>query len=130
MKESHTEGPASHGDPESCVGAREGTGEALTGAHTGGVLSREVRLNQGADAVVLSGRQHARIPGNWEAIGAFRTQVARMWYKTLRRRSQRTRITWDRMTKIVHTWLPRARILHPWPEQRCAAIIQGRSRMR
>lgn len=70
------------------------------------------------------------IPGNWEAIGAFRTQVARMWYKTLRRRSQRTRITWDRMTKTVHTWLPLARILHPWPEQRCAAIIQGRSRMR
>ena len=60
MKESHTEGPASHGDPESCVGAREGTGEALTGAHTGGVLSREIRLNQGADAVVLSGRQHTR----------------------------------------------------------------------
>ena len=70
------------------------------------------------------------IPGNWEAIGEFRTQVARMWYKTLRRRSQRTRVTWDRMTKTVHAWLPRARILHPWPEQRCAAIIQGRSRMR
>ncbi|MFH0981457.1 MAG: hypothetical protein V2A79_07955 [Planctomycetota bacterium] len=70
------------------------------------------------------------IPGNWEAIGAFRTQVARMWYRTLRRRSQRTCITWDRMTKIVNAWLPRARILHPWPEQRCAAIIQGKSRMR
>ena len=61
MKESHTEGPASHSDPESCVGTREGAGEALTGAHTGGVLSREIRLNQGADAVVLSGRQHTRM---------------------------------------------------------------------
>ncbi len=58
MKESYAEGPASHGDPESCVRAREGSGEALTGAHAGGVLSREIRHTQGADAVVLSGRQH------------------------------------------------------------------------
>ena len=59
MKESHIKGLASHGNPESCAGARECAGEALTGAHTGGVLSRENRCNQGADAVVLSGRQHA-----------------------------------------------------------------------
>ena len=59
MKESHTEGLAHHGDPESCAGTRKGAGEALTGAHMGGVLSRETRCNQGADAVVLSGRQHA-----------------------------------------------------------------------
>lgn len=59
MKESYTKGLASHGNPESCTGTREGTGEALTGAHTGGVLSRENRLNQGADAVVLVGRPHA-----------------------------------------------------------------------
>jgi RNA-directed DNA polymerase len=60
MKEPHTEGPASHNDPESCAGARKGAGEALTGAHTGGVLSRENRSHQGADDVVLSGRQHTR----------------------------------------------------------------------
>jgi hypothetical protein len=59
MKESYTEGLANHGDPESCAGTRKGAGEALTGAHTGGALSRETRCNQGADAVVLSGRPHA-----------------------------------------------------------------------
>lgn len=58
MKESHVEGLASHGDPESCASNREGAGEALTGAHTGRVLSRENRQSQGADAVALSGRQH------------------------------------------------------------------------
>jgi hypothetical protein len=57
MKESYTEDPASHGGPESCAGVRKDTGEALTGVHTGGVLSRDNRCNQGADAVVLSGRQ-------------------------------------------------------------------------
>ena len=41
MQESRGEGLASHSDPESCVGGREAGGEALTGAHTGRVLSRE-----------------------------------------------------------------------------------------
>ena len=59
MKEPHIEGLANHDDPESCLGTRKGTGEALTGAHAGRVLSRENRSNQGADAVVLSGRPHA-----------------------------------------------------------------------
>ena len=35
MKEPYTEGLAAHGDPESCVGVREGVGEALTGARIG-----------------------------------------------------------------------------------------------
>jgi hypothetical protein len=42
MKEPYTEGPASHGDPESCVGIREGVGEALTGERIGEVSSREI----------------------------------------------------------------------------------------
>jgi RNA-directed DNA polymerase len=62
-------------------------------------------------------RYHA-IPGNWNAIGAFRTQVGRLWYRTLRRRSQKTRLNWERMKRIIKAWLPAARILHPWPEQR------------
>lgn len=41
MQESYIEGLASHDDPESCVGSREGAGEALTGACAGTVLSRE-----------------------------------------------------------------------------------------
>jgi hypothetical protein len=66
------------------------------------------------------------IPGNWDALGTFRTQIAKLWYKTLRRRSQRTRMTWERMAKIAAFWLPPARILHPWPEQRFAVMTQGR----
>ena len=69
------------------------------------------------------------VPGNWKALGAFRTQCTRLWYRTLRRRSHKSRLTWQRMTAIANAWLPRARILHPWPEQRCAAIIQGKSRV-
>lgn len=35
MEEPYTEGLAPHGGPESCVGVREGVGEALTGARVG-----------------------------------------------------------------------------------------------
>jgi RNA-directed DNA polymerase len=70
------------------------------------------------------------VPGNWEALGAFRTQCTRLWYRTLRRRSHKSRLTWERMTDIANAWLPRPRILHPWPEERCAAIIRSKSRVR
>jgi RNA-directed DNA polymerase len=43
MKEPCIEGVATHDDPESCAASREAGGEALTGAHTGTVLSRENR---------------------------------------------------------------------------------------
>ena len=43
MKESNIEGVAIHDGPESCAVARKDDGEALTGVHTGGVLSREIR---------------------------------------------------------------------------------------
>jgi len=70
------------------------------------------------------------IPGNWDALGTFRTQITKMWYRSLRRRSQKRTLTWPRMAKIADKWLPPARILHPYPEQRLDAIIQGRSPVR
>ena len=63
MKESYVEGLAAHSGPESCVVAREGRGEALTGVRAGRVLSRERNLClradlRGADAVEVRGRPH------------------------------------------------------------------------
>ena len=45
-------------------------------------------------------------PGNDDAVHAFRTQVTRHWYQALRRRSQKTRLTWTRMNRIATRWLP------------------------
>jgi hypothetical protein len=56
MKESYVEGLAAHSGPESCVVAREGRGEALTGVRAGRVLSRESNFLRGADAVGEGGR--------------------------------------------------------------------------
>jgi group II intron reverse transcriptase/maturase len=70
------------------------------------------------------------VPGNSEAIRAFRDQAARHWYRALRRRSQRTRLNWERMDRLATRWLPQARIRHPWPSVRFDARTQGRSPVR
>ena len=62
------------------------------------------------------------VPGNIFPLGAFRTEVIRSWYRTLKRRSQRSKITWDRFGKVANMWIPQARILHPYPEERFYAI--------
>jgi RNA-directed DNA polymerase len=72
-------------------------------------------------SVVQGHRAYYAVPGNTDAVAAFRTQVTRHWYQALRRRSQRTRITWARMNRIAHRWLPRARAMHPFPDVRFAA---------
>jgi hypothetical protein len=59
MRVLYIEGVATHGGPESCVGVREGVGEALTGVAQAGLLSREIP-NRGADAVQLGGRRDRR----------------------------------------------------------------------
>jgi len=60
------------------------------------------------------------VPTNFRALSAFRHHVRALWMRTLRRRSQKDRTSWERMTRIADTWLPRPRILHPWPDQRFA----------
>jgi len=63
MRVSYGEGVATHTGPESCVGAGNRVGEALTGERAGRVLSREIhapqlRVLRGADAVEEGGRLH------------------------------------------------------------------------
>jgi hypothetical protein len=60
MEEPYTEEVATHGGPESCVGVREGIGEALTGARVGEVSSREI-IPSGRRRGSGLGRQHDRV---------------------------------------------------------------------
>ncbi len=69
------------------------------------------------------------VPGN-DAVASFRYQATRHWFQALRRRSQRHRLTWERMDRIATRWLPPTRVLHPYPEVRFAAITRGRSPVR
>jgi RNA-directed DNA polymerase len=73
-------------------------------------------------ASVLRGHfAYYSVPGNSDAIQAFRFQAIGLWRKSLRRRSQRARLNWARMKLIANRWLPRPRVMHPFPEVRFAA---------
>ena len=59
MKESYGEGLAGHTGPESYGAVHKDGVEALTGARTGWVFSRERHLLRGADALRICGRPHS-----------------------------------------------------------------------
>jgi RNA-directed DNA polymerase len=81
-------------------------------------------------SVVRGHRAYYAVPGNTDAVAAFRTQATRHWFKALRRRSQRTRINWTRMNRLANRWLPPARVMHPFPEMRFDVRTRGRSPVR
>jgi RNA-directed DNA polymerase len=60
------------------------------------------------------------VPTNAHALRVFRHHITDLWRRTLRRRSQKDRVTWERMTQLVDDWLPKPIILHPWPSDRFA----------
>jgi RNA-directed DNA polymerase len=78
-------------------------------------------------------RGHCRyyaVPGNYKAVDAFREEAVKHWYRALRRRSQRTSLTWERMGRLEARWIPPAKIMHPWPDVRFDARTRGRSPVR
>ena len=60
------------------------------------------------------------VPTNGPSLNLFRRAVAWMWRRSLRRRGQRDKTSWDTINRLADRWLPRPRILHPWPSQRFA----------
>ncbi len=62
-------------------------------------------------------RYHA-VPGNIVVLGRFRDRLCALWRTVLRRRSQRRRPGWDRLRPAFDRWIPRPRVLHPYPDVR------------
>ena len=60
------------------------------------------------------------VPTNGPVLATFRFLVTEIWRRTLRRRSQKDRTHWERITQLADCWLPPPRILHLWPELRFA----------
>jgi group II intron reverse transcriptase/maturase len=70
-------------------------------------------------ASVLRGHNnYYGVTHNSRALGAFRYHVGHLWYRTLRRRSQRARLNWERMGRLIEKWLPPARVVH--------SVLKGR----
>jgi RNA-directed DNA polymerase len=60
------------------------------------------------------------VPTNLSALSAFRYYIDRLWLRALRRRSQKDKFAWERIEKLANDWLPKPKILHPWPQARFA----------
>src|SRR5712691_5171442 len=60
------------------------------------------------------------VPTNSSTLTAFLFHATNLWRRTLRQRSQRDWTTWERIKRLADDWLPKPRILHPWPERRFA----------
>jgi hypothetical protein len=81
-------------------------------------------------SVVRGHLAYYAVPGNRRAIRAFRDQATRHWWAALRRRSQRTRVDWERMHRLTVRWLPPAHILHPHPDTRFDVRTRAKSPVR
>ena len=81
-------------------------------------------------SVVRGHMAYYAVPGNIRAVRAFRTQVTRHWRAALGSRSQRGYLNWNRMNRLATRWLPQARILHPYPDERFVVRTRGRSPVR
>lgn len=60
------------------------------------------------------------VPRNMKAPREFYTQIGRLWLWVIRRRSQKARCrwTWERFYRLQRQWLPRPRVVHPYPSVR------------
>src|SRR5215470_8277621 len=58
------------------------------------------------------------VPGNFASLWSFRQEVCKRWLRTVRRRSQKSRITWQHIVGFADQWLPLPTILHPYPSRR------------
>lgn len=79
MKVRHRKGVATHPGPESCVGARKGAGEALTGEPAGQPLSREIGKS-GAPTQLSYAESHTEGGVTREpSPGSTRSKTLSMW---------------------------------------------------
>ncbi|MDR0620827.1 MAG: group II intron reverse transcriptase/maturase [Deltaproteobacteria bacterium] len=67
---------------------------------------------------------------NLNILGSFRYHLGRLWMQTVRRRSHKAKMKWDKFVLIIDKWLPKPTLVHPYPNQRKHVGIQLRSPVR
>jgi len=80
--------------------------------------------------VVQGHLNYFAVPGNSKRISSFVYHVRKYWIRSLRRRSQRSRMPFERFAVIADRLLPKPRILHEYPMARFTALTRGRSPVR
>jgi group II intron reverse transcriptase/maturase len=69
-------------------------------------------------SVLLGHMRYYGVPMNGRSMNAFRYALQRVWWKVLRRRSQKHNLTWKRLERLIAAWFPPVRIYHPYPLER------------
>jgi hypothetical protein len=72
-------------------------------------------------SVVQGYLNYHAVPSNLKRLGMFRAEVCRAWMHAIRRRSQRSRMTWERFRRFIARYIPKVRTLHPYANQRLAS---------
>jgi RNA-directed DNA polymerase len=72
-------------------------------------------------SVVQGYLNYHAVPSNLKRLGMFRAEVCRAWMRAIRRRSQRSRMTWERFRRFIARYIPKVRTLHPYANQRLAS---------
>jgi group II intron reverse transcriptase/maturase len=84
-------------------------------------------------SVVWGHFRYYGVPRNSTALNSFRQAIIWLWRRVLMRRSQQHRGKRKLMRRFwqwVKRFLPSARILHPYPDQRFRVMTQGKSPVR
>ena len=84
-------------------------GPGKVGRRPLGIPTVEDRLLQRAVARIL------------DSLAVFRERLLGLWWRRLRRRSQKDRFSWNRTLTLGQRWIPEPRVLHPYPVVRFAA---------
>jgi hypothetical protein len=86
----------------------------------GGCISQSPSKGLGSSRSSEASSPTTQLPTNGAALKAFYYYVERIWLRTLRRRSQKDRFSWQRMHRLAADWIPKPRILLPYPDKRFA----------
>ena len=81
-------------------------------------------------SVVNGWYRYYAVPLTSRILASFRRRVSRLWQRVLSRRSQKGHVPWQRMYCLIDRWLPRPRILQPYPWERLRVTTRGRSPVR
>ena len=109
-------------DAEAAAGGQDGVAQTNAQPHCQdrGVVESDAQMHLNYYAV--SGNS----PSLWWYFNAVRWR----WLKSLRRRSQRAFMNWEKFTSSTDRFFPSIRILHPLPCHRFDARTRGRSPVR
>lgn len=73
-------------------------------------------------SVILGYMRYYAVPMNAVSVSDFRMAVGRIWWRVLKRRSQKARVSRAKLERRVARWVPQTHVCHPYPWQRFGAI--------